>query len=142
MGGGINFCCEVQLGGHANFNLAGGAWRRDGEERTFSVDDDGKAGTFGTSQARVIFMSPGWASISASRSTLSEKLTSSKSSSTAWRKLRAAGGRTSRLLLYSSLIRPTFTFCNFLCLFSCLSCIRVRVDRKYSQINSNVKRAF
>ena len=92
MGKGINFCCEVQLGGHANFNLAGGAWRRDGEERTFSVDDDGKAGTFGTSQARVIFMSPGWASISASRSTLSEKLTSFKSSSTAWRRLRLAGG--------------------------------------------------
>ena len=59
---------------------------------SFSVDDDGKAGTFGNSQARVIFMSPGWASISASRSTLSEKLTSFKSSSTAWRRLRLAGG--------------------------------------------------
>ena len=24
VGGGINFCCEVYLGGHANFNLSGG----------------------------------------------------------------------------------------------------------------------
>ena len=25
VGGGVNFCGEVQLGGHANFSLAGGA---------------------------------------------------------------------------------------------------------------------